>query len=64
MARGLHVEALAEGVEGEGQRDVLRRQGYQRMQGYLFGKPVPVDEFTSAHLLRDAATAAPDASAV
>jgi diguanylate cyclase (GGDEF)-like protein/PAS domain S-box-containing protein len=48
MAKGLQVEALAEGVESEGQRDVLRRQGYQRMQGYLFGKPVPVEEFSTS----------------
>ncbi len=55
MTKGLLVEALAEGVESEGQRDVLRRQGYQRMQGYLFGKPVPVDEFSAC--LRDAPAA-------
>jgi EAL domain-containing protein (putative c-di-GMP-specific phosphodiesterase class I) len=47
MAKGLQVEALAEGVESEAQREVLQRQGYQRMQGYLFGKPVPADEFSS-----------------
>ena len=52
MAKGLQVEALAEGVESEGQRDVLRRQGYQRMQGYLFGKPVPVEEFSTSAALR------------
>jgi EAL domain-containing protein (putative c-di-GMP-specific phosphodiesterase class I) len=34
-------------VESEAQREVLQRQGYQRMQGYLFGKPVPADEFSS-----------------
>ncbi len=57
MAKGLNVEALAEGVESMGQRDVLRRQGYQRMQGYLFGKPVPVEEFSgSLHAVRGLVT--------
>jgi diguanylate cyclase (GGDEF)-like protein len=45
MAKGLEVDPLAEGVESAGQRDVLTRQGFSRMQGYLFGKPVPTDEF-------------------
>jgi EAL domain-containing protein (putative c-di-GMP-specific phosphodiesterase class I) len=45
MAKGLEVEPLAEGVESAGQREVLTRQGFCRMQGYLFGKPVPPDEF-------------------
>ncbi|MGH7498573.1 MAG: EAL domain-containing protein, partial [Gemmatimonadales bacterium] len=48
LARGLQVVPLAEGVESAGQRDVLLRQGYARMQGYLFGKPVPLEEFTTA----------------
>jgi EAL domain-containing protein (putative c-di-GMP-specific phosphodiesterase class I) len=50
MAKGLEVEPLAEGVETLGQREVLRRQGFQRMQGYLFGKPVPVEELTALEL--------------
>jgi EAL domain-containing protein (putative c-di-GMP-specific phosphodiesterase class I) len=32
-------------VESAGQRDVLSRQGFCRMQGYLFGKPVAPEEF-------------------
>jgi EAL domain-containing protein (putative c-di-GMP-specific phosphodiesterase class I) len=50
MAKGLEVEPLAEGVETLGQREVLRRQGFQRMQGYLFGKPVPAEELTALEL--------------
>jgi sensor c-di-GMP phosphodiesterase-like protein len=48
MARSLRVEPLAEGVERAEQRDVLRRQGFRMMQGYLFGKPLPESEFASA----------------
>jgi diguanylate cyclase (GGDEF)-like protein len=45
MSKGLEVDPLAEGVESAGQRDVLARQGFCRMQGYLFGKPVPTEDF-------------------
>jgi EAL domain-containing protein (putative c-di-GMP-specific phosphodiesterase class I) len=38
---------LAEGVESAYQREVLARQGFTCMQGYLFGKPAPVEEFTA-----------------
>jgi EAL domain-containing protein (putative c-di-GMP-specific phosphodiesterase class I) len=48
LARGLHVMPLAEGVESAYQREVLARQGFSCMQGYLFGKPVPIEEFTTA----------------
>src|SRR6185312_100613 len=45
LARGLEVVPLAGGVESVGQRDLLRRQGYACMQGYLFGKPAPLEAF-------------------
>ena len=48
MAKGLQVAPLAEGVESAAQRDVLHRQGFHLMQGYLFGKPVSAAEFTFA----------------
>ena len=34
--------ALAEGVEEEGEAEVCRDMGFQLIQGYLTGKPVPV----------------------
>jgi diguanylate cyclase (GGDEF)-like protein len=45
LARGLEVVPLAGGVESVGQRDLLCRQGYACMQGYLFGKPAPLESF-------------------
>ncbi len=42
-ALGLHV--IAEGVETEAQRDFLDKHGCHAFQGYLFGKPVPVEQF-------------------
>jgi EAL domain-containing protein (putative c-di-GMP-specific phosphodiesterase class I) len=45
MADNLGLEVIAEGVETEAQREFLRRNGCHAYQGYLFGKPVPLDEF-------------------
>jgi diguanylate cyclase (GGDEF)-like protein/PAS domain S-box-containing protein len=45
MANNLDMEVIAEGVETEQQRDFLERNGCTHYQGYLFGKPVPLEEF-------------------
>ena len=47
MARNLGLEVVAEGVETEQQLDLLRQNGCEQFQGYLFSKPVPHDEFVS-----------------
>lgn len=45
MANNLGLEVIAEGVETQQQRDFLERNGCYAYQGYLFGKPVPIEEF-------------------
>jgi diguanylate cyclase (GGDEF)-like protein len=45
MAHALGLTVVGEGVETDAQRLVLRNQGCDRMQGYLFSRPVPADEF-------------------
>jgi len=40
MARHLHFEVVAEGVENEAQLAFLRRQGCKRFQGYYFHRPL------------------------
>jgi diguanylate cyclase (GGDEF)-like protein len=44
MAHALGLEVVGEGVETEAQRMVLRDQGCDAMQGYLFSRPVPAEE--------------------
>lgn len=44
LALTLELGVVAEGVETEGQFDFLRSHGCKAFQGYLFGRPVPVDE--------------------
>jgi diguanylate cyclase (GGDEF)-like protein len=46
VARGLNINVIAEGVERQYQARVLRRAGCDRVQGYLYGRPVPADELT------------------
>ncbi|HEY8574008.1 putative bifunctional diguanylate cyclase/phosphodiesterase [Phenylobacterium sp.] len=43
-ARALGVSIVAEGVEDQGQALFLRAAGCDRMQGYLFARPMPGDE--------------------
>ncbi len=47
LARGLRMTLVAEGVETGAQRDVLKGLGCELAQGYLYSKPVPVDDFTA-----------------
>lgn len=45
MAQSLMLEVIAEGVETKQQRELLLDIGCTRYQGYLFSKPVPINEF-------------------
>jgi diguanylate cyclase (GGDEF)-like protein len=50
MAHNLDISVIAEGVETEEQRKLLLANGCNNFQGYLFSKPVLIDEFE--HLLK------------
>ncbi len=45
MSRALGLHVIAEGVETQAQRDFLIKHGCRAFQGYLFGKPVPIEEW-------------------
>jgi diguanylate cyclase (GGDEF)-like protein len=43
MAHAMELKVLAEGVETAAQRDVLIELGVDEMQGYLYGRPGPIE---------------------
>jgi EAL domain-containing protein (putative c-di-GMP-specific phosphodiesterase class I) len=45
MAQSLNLAIIAEGVETDEQRLLLMGQGCTHYQGYLFGRPVPLEQF-------------------
>jgi EAL domain-containing protein (putative c-di-GMP-specific phosphodiesterase class I) len=45
MAKNLTMQVIAEGVETEAQRMFLEQNNCQFFQGYLFSKPVPIEQF-------------------
>jgi len=45
MAQSLNLEVIAEGVETEEQKNILQRNGCNHFQGYLFGRPEPIEVF-------------------
>jgi len=45
LSRAMGLPVIAEGVETEEQRDCLARMGCHAFQGFLFGRPLPLEEF-------------------
>lgn len=47
MMKDIGMEVLAEGVETTEQAETLRAMGIDYMQGYLYAKPIPQNEFAT-----------------
>jgi EAL domain-containing protein (putative c-di-GMP-specific phosphodiesterase class I) len=45
IAQSLGMDVIAEGVETEKQRQFFLNNGCTHFQGYLFSKPVPIEQF-------------------
>lgn len=45
MAQSLNLDVIAEGVETEAQLSLLQSKGCSNFQGFLFGTPVPIEQF-------------------
>lgn len=48
MAKSLELDIIAEGVETQEQYQILLDSGCTHFQGYLFGKPIPIEAFSSS----------------
>ncbi len=53
MAKELGIQTLAEGVETQEQLDFLRNIGCEKAQGYLFSKPLPIDQLAALQAQQD-----------
>src|SRR5215467_10613136 len=47
LARGLEVPVIAEGVETKDQLAFLAKEACDEVQGYLIGRPLPIDEYAA-----------------
>jgi len=59
MSHAMGIRVNAEGVEHEHQAVMLREEGCEEVQGFLFGHALPVAEFSE--LLSCRSEAVPDA---
>jgi EAL domain-containing protein (putative c-di-GMP-specific phosphodiesterase class I) len=58
LGHSLGMMVIAEGVETQTQRDFLQDRGCHHFQGYLFGRPAPVEALQNFHF-HDLAQAVP-----
>jgi EAL domain-containing protein (putative c-di-GMP-specific phosphodiesterase class I) len=47
LGHELGLSIIAEGVEDERQLDFLRREGCDQIQGYLLGRPAPIEQYSA-----------------
>jgi diguanylate cyclase (GGDEF)-like protein/PAS domain S-box-containing protein len=64
LCRNLGLDVIAEGVETEAQRQFLAMQGCHRYQGYLFCKPLPIEQLEALLQRLDAGVTPEPSSAV
>ena len=52
LARSLDIQVCCEGVESEEELEVLEQMRPEKMQGFLFGAPVPAETFEQNFLIK------------
>lgn len=50
ICRTMEVQLVAEGIEEEEQLEALRDCGVELVQGYLFSRPIPIEEYEKKYL--------------
>ncbi|MBB3454520.1 diguanylate cyclase (GGDEF)-like protein [Rhizobium sp. BK313] len=52
LGKSLDIPVLAEGIETQGQLTLLSTEGCDEAQGYLLGRPVPLDQIVTSGQIR------------
>jgi EAL domain-containing protein (putative c-di-GMP-specific phosphodiesterase class I) len=52
LGKSLDIPVLAEGIETQGQLTLLSTEGCDEAQGYLLGRPVPLDQIITSGQIR------------
>lgn len=50
ICQNMGIQLVAEGIEEEAQLEMLRSCGVELVQGYLFSKPIPIEEYEKKYL--------------
>jgi diguanylate cyclase (GGDEF)-like protein/PAS domain S-box-containing protein len=58
LSRSLHLGVVAEGVETAGQLEILKEYGCNHVQGFLFSRPIPSEDFVEFVLRNNQAAVA------
>lgn len=53
LCKDLDIEMIAEGVETSCQEDILKSLDCPNAQGYLFARPIPIEDFEINYILKD-----------
>jgi diguanylate cyclase (GGDEF)-like protein/PAS domain S-box-containing protein len=59
LSKAMGLSVIAEGVETEGQREFLKHLGCSSFQGFLYGRPMPLEEFERVWLASGKSLALP-----
>ncbi len=51
LSQDIGIDLIAEGVENQSQEEFLLSNGCRYAQGYLFSKPIPLDEFNQKFII-------------
>lgn len=61
LSKAMGLSVIAEGVETEGQRDFLKHLGCSSFQGFLYGRPLPLEELERVWLASSKSLVIPSA---
>ena len=50
ICRKMDIRMVVEGVETEEQFDILSKIGCEQAQGYLFSRPIPIEEYERRYI--------------